>query len=147
MNTFCSYGKSNVDTVINNQRNIVLLRQLVNLLGKLDILHCGFIFLTELQDRRTAFECFFYTVEELCFFKARGISYKVKFSIKVFHIRSLYVEVIVQHGLKSFSLNILIHLVKAAVIVNFKLLVTLSLIGFFSAVFAFMVADARRNTC
>ena len=47
----------------------------------------------------------------------------------------------------AFSLNILVHLVKATVIVNFKLLVALNLIAFLAAVFAFVITNTRRNTC
>ena len=89
-----------------------------------DILSGGFVFLTELQNGHAAHERTFYTVQKFFLLKARGIGYK----IKCCNTRSLYVEIIVQHRLKSFSLNILIHLVKTAVIVDLKLFVALNLV-------------------
>ena len=71
---------------IDDKRNIVFPRQLVNLFSKLDILHCRFVFLTELKDGSAACECFLYTTEKFCFLEARGIGDKIKCCIKVFQL-------------------------------------------------------------
>ncbi len=54
---------------------------------------------------------------------------------------------IIQNRLQALILNVAVHFIKTAVIVNLKLLVALSSVRVFASIFAFVVAYACGNAC
>ena len=64
----------------------------------------------------------------------------------LFYANVLHVQIVVQHGLHAFTTHVGVHLVDAAAVIDFELFVaTFPVIV--AVVFAFMVANAGRDTC